>query len=928
MADVASRCRSQLGSFRIRELKDVLARLGLPKQGKKQILMDKIMGLINPPDKQLLMKGPKSSKRVVSREEAIAIIDEQYRKLRTSGTDFSKHKSAKSGSSSGYPSAGPEEHRVCDETKTRCPCGSTVDTGTMIQCDDPKCRIWQHMSCVVIPEKPLDGVSAEIPSNFYCELCRIARGDPFSVAVSQTLWPSKLVSSTAKTDGANTLQSIEKSFYLSRVDRDLLQKPNYDLQVWCVLLSDKVSFRIHWPSYADLRVNGISVRVTNRPGQQLLGANGRDEGPGITVCTREGLNRLNMSAYDARPFCLGVRIIRRLSLEQVMEMIPSEKDGEPFEDAMARVRRCINGSGGQGLGGDDDGSDSDLEVVAESITVNLRCPMSGSRIKVAGRFKPCLHMGCFDFNTYVELNQRARKWQCPICLKNYSIEHLIIDPFFNRITNAVKNLDEDITEVELKADGSWRPKLEGSARLGEPWRPSPAAAGTVLTNGIKPVPVLFNNHVKVEEGLSSHEHGSLRFKRTPEGHWALNGMKHGLIGGPSQQVTTIPRGSRSSSATDSNLKGEGDEDEHSVNQDPSEKNGISIDDNDEAEFSSRQRDAPPGMWQTSGDDPTNGADVIVLSDTDDEGPEEEAVVGSSGASMYAESDVVGNGRMRSSEISVPNDANGDSSGLALGLESVDVTLGSNSGCLPFDPLLSTRVGIGVPDEGTSNSSGLGLQLDSNRFWATESARNGHYRYYGSQADAGMLQHPPPVRPTPVQAVAGSGFLSTSLIRDDSLQSGWKSYRPSTSVPFGAIDGGSMDSDTRASPLQNFLTDQPARAEVQENSREPLLTEGDIDNSWFSLSLGGGENFVEPTPTRSLRTSPVEPRSPIPQPRVAEIDTHSRGLGSNGSSQRLMDSRPPVRSHFTADGHPFPVRPRSSPMHARRVYRQVRMDDSE
>jgi hypothetical protein len=35
--------------------------------------------------------------------------------------------------------------------------------------------------------------------------------------------------------------------------------------------------------------------------------------------------------------------------------------------------------------------------------------MSGSRIKVAGRFKPCLHMGCFDLNTYVELNQRARK---------------------------------------------------------------------------------------------------------------------------------------------------------------------------------------------------------------------------------------------------------------------------------------------------------------------------------------------------------------------------------------------------------------------------------------------------------------------------------------------------------------------------------------
>lgn len=60
-------------------------------------------------------------------------------------------------------------------------------------------------------------------------------------------------------------------------------------------------------------------------------------------------------------------------------MIPSEKDGELFEEAMARVRRCINGGGGQGLGADDDDdNDSDLEVVAESISVNLRCPVSST----------------------------------------------------------------------------------------------------------------------------------------------------------------------------------------------------------------------------------------------------------------------------------------------------------------------------------------------------------------------------------------------------------------------------------------------------------------------------------------------------------------------------------------------------------------------
>lgn len=31
--------QSQLATFRIRELKDVLSRLGLPKQGKKQVLV-------------------------------------------------------------------------------------------------------------------------------------------------------------------------------------------------------------------------------------------------------------------------------------------------------------------------------------------------------------------------------------------------------------------------------------------------------------------------------------------------------------------------------------------------------------------------------------------------------------------------------------------------------------------------------------------------------------------------------------------------------------------------------------------------------------------------------------------------------------------------------------------------------------------------
>jgi hypothetical protein len=57
---------------------------------------------------------------------------------------------------------------------------------------------------------------------------------------------------------------------------------------------------------------------------------------------------------------------------QVLDLIPKEGEGESFEDALARVRRCLGGGGAT----DNADSDSDLEVVTESVTVNLRCPVS------------------------------------------------------------------------------------------------------------------------------------------------------------------------------------------------------------------------------------------------------------------------------------------------------------------------------------------------------------------------------------------------------------------------------------------------------------------------------------------------------------------------------------------------------------------------
>ena len=60
---------------------------------------------------------------------------------------------------------------------------------------------------------------------------------------------------------------------------------------------------------------------------------------------------------------------------KVLDLIPKEEDGELFEDALARIRRCIGG--GPAVAAED--SDSDLEVISDSVSVNLRCPVSDGR---------------------------------------------------------------------------------------------------------------------------------------------------------------------------------------------------------------------------------------------------------------------------------------------------------------------------------------------------------------------------------------------------------------------------------------------------------------------------------------------------------------------------------------------------------------------
>lgn len=43
--------------------------------------------------------------------------------------------------------------------------------------------MWQHIGCVIIPEKPMEGNPSTVPEVFYCEICRLNRADPYVLPI-------------------------------------------------------------------------------------------------------------------------------------------------------------------------------------------------------------------------------------------------------------------------------------------------------------------------------------------------------------------------------------------------------------------------------------------------------------------------------------------------------------------------------------------------------------------------------------------------------------------------------------------------------------------------------------------------------------------------------------------------------------------------
>jgi len=101
---------------------------------------------------------------------------------------------------------------------------------------------------------------------------------------------------------------------------------------------------------------------------------------------------------------------------------------DDIEQCVARVKRIF-----QSTKIDDEDVQADS---TEKMALTTNCPTTLAMMKLPARGELCDHLQCFDLNTYLNMNAKYKKWQCPICIRKCF--YPTIDSYFSKMIDLVR----------------------------------------------------------------------------------------------------------------------------------------------------------------------------------------------------------------------------------------------------------------------------------------------------------------------------------------------------------------------------------------------------------------------------------------------------------------------------------------------------------
>ena len=95
----------------------------------------------------------------------------------------------------------------------------------------------------------------------------------------------------------------------------------------------------------------------------------------------------------------------------------------------------------------------DADIQATSAVMSLKDPVSTMRMDLPCRSTICTHNQCFDALCFLQLQEQAPTWTCPICNKTISYEALAVDNYVLAILN---NTAKSVEQVVIEPKGEWK----------------------------------------------------------------------------------------------------------------------------------------------------------------------------------------------------------------------------------------------------------------------------------------------------------------------------------------------------------------------------------------------------------------------------------------------------------------------------------------
>lgn len=117
----------------------------------------------------------------------------------------------------------------------------------------------------------------------------------------------------------------------------------------------------------------------------------------------------------------------------------------------------------------------DPDIVATSTIMSLKCPLSAMRMQLPCRSTVCNHNQCYDATSFLQLQEQAPQWSCPVCNKTFSFQSLVVDQYVQDILTSTSSAVEQVT---IEPDGQWQ---QGVHSNNDFRAPAARASGTSST---------------------------------------------------------------------------------------------------------------------------------------------------------------------------------------------------------------------------------------------------------------------------------------------------------------------------------------------------------------------------------------------------------------------------------------------------------------